>query len=183
MAEDSTKLTSFVTPMGQFEYLRMPFGLKNGPAFFQRYINTIFKNLIDSGKLLVYIDDLLIATKTKEEHFIVLKEVLNVVSKYSLHLRLDKCIFMHEKIRYLGYEVSANGIGPNYEGLKAVADFPISKNEKKLHSFLGLCSYFRKFIKHFSLLAKPLNDLLKKDTKFELGDKQLDAFNTLKKPF
>ncbi|XP_055913761.1 uncharacterized protein LOC129947273 [Eupeodes corollae] len=177
MNENSVKFTSFVTPLGQFEYLRMPFGLKNAPSVFQRYINNIFKELINSGKLLIYIDDLLVATETKEDHFSVLKEVLDVVSEHSLQLRLDKCVFMHEQIKYLGYEVSANGIGPNVDGLKAVADFPLPTNPKKLHSFLGLCSYFRKFIRDFSLLAKPL---LRKDTQFVLGEEQIKSFNTLK---
>lgn len=180
MAEDSIKFTSFVTPLGQFEYLRMPFGLKNAPSVFQRYINKIFKDLITSGELLIYIDDLLIATETKDEHFKVLKKVLEVVSENNLQLRLDKCMFLYEKIKYLGYEISANGIGPNCDGLKAVENFPIPANQKKLHSFLGLCSYFRKFIQDFSLLAKPLYDLIKKDAQFVFGEKQLEIFMQLK---
>lgn len=105
--------------------------------------------------MLVYIDDLLIATETKESHFEILREVMDVVLRHNLQLRYDKCLFMFEKITYLGYEISANGIGPNVSGLKAVDEFPVPSNVKNLHSFLGLTSYFRKFIKDFSTITKP----------------------------
>lgn len=140
----------------------------------------LFKDLISSGKLLVYIDDLLVATESKDEHFEILKDVMDVVIKHNLQLRYDKCLFMFDKITYLGYEVSANGMGPNLNGLKAVAEFPIPTNVKNLHSFLGLTSYFRKFIKDFSTFSKPLYDLLKKDAKFSFGKNELAVFESLK---
>lgn len=84
MADESVNLSSFVTPLGQFEYLYMPFGLKNAPATFQRYINFIFKNLISDGKILIYIDDILIATETKEEHITILEEAAKVVTDHYL---------------------------------------------------------------------------------------------------
>ena len=138
--EDAVKYTSFVTCFGQFEWLRMPFGLKNAPSVFQRYINNIFKDLISSDKLFAYMDDLLIATDTVEEHLTILKTVMNVINE--LELKIDKCKFMYEEIVYLGHTIKESGFQPNPENLKAA--FPIPKNTKEVLSFIGLCSYFRK---------------------------------------
>lgn len=180
MEEESIKYTSFVTPLGQFEYLVVPCGLKNGPAVFQQFIEQTFKNLIRSGKLRVYFDDLLVATETKDDHFQILHEVFSIAHQFNLEFRFDKCIFMHETITYLGYEVSLSGIRPNADGIRAVREYPIPSNLKALHSFLGLCSYFRKFVRDFSIIAKPLYDILKKDAKFVFGKEELHAFETLK---
>lgn len=102
MDEGSVKYTSFVTPFGQYEYLRMPFGLCNSPSVFQRFINTIFRRLIDVQKVLVYLDDILTATESVDENLAILEDVLQVISKYNLELRLDKCSFLQSSIEYLG---------------------------------------------------------------------------------
>lgn len=180
VADDSIKLTSFVTPMGQYEYLRMPFGLKNAPSVFQRFINNIFRSLIVNDKLFVYMDDLLIATDTVCDHLEILKKVMDLVSVHSLKLRYDKCKFMFSNIVYLGYKIDLEGIRPNDENVKAVSQYPIPTTVKCVHSFLGLCFYFRKFIQNFAVIAKPLYDLIKKNVDFSFDSNHLKIFNILK---
>jgi len=180
MHEDSIKFTSFTTPFGQFEYLRMPFGLKNAPSVFQRFINKIFSDLIKENKVIVYLDDIMIATKTIEEHFEILEEIFKRLVDNKLELRLDKCEFFQENIKYLGYVISKDGIEADNKGLEAIQMFPVPSNLHAVQSFLGLCQYFRRFIKDFSVIAKPLYDLTKKDKKFNFGTAELETFELLK---
>lgn len=181
MAEDSIKYTAFVTPLGQFEYLKMPFGLKTAPAKFQRFINAVLDELIRSGDVVVYLDDILIATTTIEKHFEVLEKLFALLVQNKLTLRLDKCKFLETNIIYLGYKVSENGISPTDHGIEAVVNFPLPKNVREIQCFLGLCAYFRKFIQGFSVLAAPLHQLLKKGADFSFGEKEFHAFEILKK--
>lgn len=181
MSEESVPLTSFVTPFGQYEFLKMPFGLKIAPSVFQRYINYLFRSLIDANKIMVYMDDLMIATSTLEEHINILNEVFEVINRHGLKLRLTKCKFFLQEVDYLGYRVNFNGIKPNPENLEAVRGFPIPKNIRDVHSFLGLCSYFRKFIKNFAIIAKPLYDLLRKNAVFVFNESEIEVFEFLKK--
>lgn len=138
VADESVKYTSFVTPMGQFEFLRMPFGLKNAPSVFQRYINAMFRPLIDSNEVHIYMDDIMIATSTVGEHIQVLCKVFAVIRDNALKLKLSKCKFLFEKVDYLGYQVSQAGIQPNSGNIEAIEGFPVSKNTRDVHSFCGL---------------------------------------------
>jgi len=160
MHEESMKYTSFTTPMGQYEWLRMPFGLRNAPTVFQRFVNKIFSDMIRTDKVIVYIDDIVIVTEDSSSHLEIVKEVLRRLVANKLELRLDKCEFLQSEIRYLEYLVSGDGIRPDDKGLQAVKDFPIPKKARDVQSFLGLCSYFRRFVKDFSTKAKPLYDLI-----------------------
>lgn len=181
LSPESVPLTSFVTPHGQFEFLRMPFGLRNAPSVFQRFVNSIFRKLIDSNQILIYMDDIMIATHDIEEHLSILNEVFQLIREHGLQLKLSKCKFFLEQVDYLGYRVDSSGIQPNPENLEAVRGFPIPRSIKDVHSFLGLCSYFRKFIKNFAVIAKPLYDLLRKDTTFHFGEQENRVFEFLKK--
>jgi len=180
MAPESIKYTSFITPIGQFEFTRMPFGLKIGPQRFQRFINQAMTHLIKSGEVIVYMDDILIATRALENHLTVIQKVFDVLVENKLELRLDKCSFLFTEIDYLGYHVTSEGLSPTDSGLAAVRNFPEPKTVKEVQSFIGLASYFRKFIKGFSLIAKPLYALLKKDTVFIFGEAETRALKTLK---
>lgn len=180
MSSESIKYTSFVTPMGQFEFLRLPFGLKIGPQLFQRFINEVLKDLIRAGTVIVYMDDILIATETVDEHLQILKQVFTALVQNKLELRLEKCSFLDTEVEYLGYRITKDGIRPNDRGIEAVLNFPEPKTTKEVHSFVGLTSYFRKFIKGFSVIAQPLNNLLKKDAHFNFGNAERNAFTTLK---
>lgn len=180
VAEESIKYTAFITPLGQFEYTKMPFGLKSAPSRFQRFVNEILSELISTGDVIAYIDDFLIATESLEHHLIVLKKVFRLLVDNKLNLRIDKCKFMFTSIEYLGYFINSEGIRPTNSGIEAVANFPIPQSIKSVQSFVGLCSYFRKFIEGFAIIAKPLYDLLKKDTTFKFTDIELNAFEELK---
>ncbi|XP_054727437.1 uncharacterized protein LOC129237061 [Anastrepha obliqua] len=180
MAPESIKLTAFVTPNGQYEYLKMPFGLKNSPAVFQRFINNVFRDMIDDRKIIIYMDDILVATEKFKEHENLLQAVLERLALRDLELNLNKCKFGYEEIDYLGYTVTHTGIRPNDSHIKSIQNFPIPTNPKQLQSCIGLFSYFRRFEPSFSQIAKPLQNLLRRNSAFSFDEKCLDAFNELK---
>lgn len=180
MAPDSVKYTSFVTPLGQFEFVKMPFGLKIGPQLFQRFVNEVMSGLIKEGNVVVYMDDILVATETLESHIETLKKVFAALVSNKLELKLEKCAFLYTEVEYLGYKISQEGIQPTDRGVLAVQNFPEPKTVKEVHSFVGLASYFRRFIKNFSIIARPLYNLLKKDATFKFGECERRAFVTLK---
>lgn len=123
-------------------------------------------------------DDFLIATETLEHHFQVLKKVFKLLTANLLDLWLDKCRFLQTKLDYLGYTIISDGIQPTKQGVEAIRKFPAPRCVRDVQSFLGLCSYFRKFVENFSIIAKPLYDLTKKNTEFSETERR--AFDTLK---
>ena len=155
------KYTAFITPQGLFEFLKMPFGLKVAPNVFQSYINQVLSKFIRNGDLVAFMDDFLVATETLEYHIQILKEILPVLVENCHELRLDKCKFLLTEVEYLGYSVTQSGIGPAKRGIEAISNYPIPKTVRGVQRFLGMCSYFKKFIEGFSVIAKPLYDLVK----------------------
>jgi len=112
--------------------------------------------MVRKGKVILYLDDIMIATEGLEEHFHILKETFQRLVDNKLELRQDKCEFLKYSINYLGYTVTGNGIKANKSGVDAVKSFPIPTKVHEVQSCIGLCSYFRRFIQDFSLIAKPL---------------------------
>lgn len=178
--ELSQKYTSFVTPQGQYEFKKMPFGLCTAPSVFQRYVNDIFGDFIINGTLLTYLDDLIIPSKTEEEGINKLEKVLERAEEFGLEFNWKKCHFLKKKIQYLGYIICDNEVQPSPDKIKAVANFAKPNNIKAVQSFLGLTGYFRKFVKDYALIAKPMTDLLKKDTEFNFDENCEKAFTKLK---
>jgi len=117
--------------MGQFEYINMLFGLRKAPATFQRFVNRVFDDMIRAGKVAIYLDDIMIASKSVEKHLITLTEVFQRLIRNKLELRIDKCRFMEEQCEYLGYIVSKKGIQPDKKNIETITNFPIPKNAKK----------------------------------------------------
>ena len=166
MEPGAREKTAFVTWSGLYEFRKMPFGLVNAPATFQRLMEMVLAIQIKNGSCLVYIDDVIVLGRTLEDHLIKLKEVLAQLRKAGLRLKPKKCQFAQLEVTYLGHVVSAQGIRTDPKKLEAVQKFPVPAEVKSLRSFLGLASYYRKFIPIFSKIAGPLHALTKKDVEY-----------------
>ena len=177
---ESIKYTAFVTPNGQYEYLRMPFDLKNAPSVFQRFITNIFRDFLNSNEIVIYLDDIVLATCDVDSHLLLIERVLKRLREYNLELKMSKCKFLYQEIDYLGYAVNKAGIRPNDAHIKVIRNYPEPKNAKELQSCLGLFSYFRRFVSSFSRIAKPLLDLLKGDAPFVFDSACKSAFLELR---
>lgn len=153
----------------------MPFGPTNCPAIFSRMINTALGNLLYSVAL-AYLDDIIIPSKSVEDGLIKLRLVLKSLQEAGLTIKLEKCRFFTKKIEYLGFEVSRAGIKPGKRKILAVEKFPVPKNVRELRGFIGLASYFRRFVRGFAVIARPLTDMLSKNVRFEWKSEQDDAF-------
>lgn len=176
----SRPYTSFVTHNSQYQFIRMPFGLSTCPAVFQRFINAIFHDLIKSKIVLPYLDDLIILANDDGEAIERLKVVLNRASEYGLNLNFKKCQFLQRRIEFLGHIVENGTVRPSPSKVKALVNYPEPRNQKDIQKFLGLSNYFRKFIPSYSTIAKPLSDLLRKDTPFVFLEREKSAFLKLK---
>lgn len=177
---DSTKYFSFATHNGQYEFLKLPFGYSEAPAEFQKRFLNILHELIRNGKVLLYIDDILIATVSAEENLNILRQVLIILKKRGLELNVSKCLFLKREIEYLGYLVSENGITLCKRHVQAILEYPQPNDVKELQRFLGLCNYFRRFIKDYALKNNVLQTLLKKDVSFDFSTECKVAFECLK---
>ncbi|CAH2211450.1 jg9766, partial [Pararge aegeria aegeria] len=155
---DSVELTAFVTPDGQFEYLTMPFGLRNAPSVFQRSVTQALGDLVHSY-VIIYIDDVMIPSQDIDQGLERLRVVLDTLTKCGFSLKLSKCSFLKRKVEYLGYEISAGQVKPNPAKIKALTQLPPPETVQQLKQFIGLASYFRKFIPNFSKVMKPLFSL------------------------
>lgn len=175
--EDIPK-TAFSTPLGHYEFTRMPFGLKNAPSCFQRLMNTVLTG-IQGIKCFVYLDDIIIYASSLKDHEDKLVTVFNQLKSANLKLQPDKCEFLRQEICYLGHVISENGVKPNPEKLKVLKEYVPPKSPKQIKQFLGLVGYYRRFIPNFSKISQNLTKLLRKDVKFEWGTNQQNAFEEL----
>ena len=171
--------TAFICELGLFEFNRMPFGLTNAPGTFQRAMNDIFKNELYKF-VLVYLDDIIIYSKTFDDHIVHLRSVFELLLSAGLRLNRTKCEFFKNEIDYLGYIVSIDGIAPNTKKMESITSYPEPTNQKELASFLGLASYYRKFVRAFAEKAHPLTALTKKSAQWKWGPEERDAFNCIK---
>lgn len=178
--EDSVKYLSFIVPDGHYEFLKAPFGFANSPAVFQRLINTVFKALMHQRIVAVYLDDLSVAGMNEEDNIEKLKSVLAVAENNGLKINWRKCKFLANKITFLGFILEGGTIKPSDEKTIAVRKFPPPNNVLQVQRFLGLTGFFRRFIRNYATIARPLTDLTKKDVNFEFSDEQQEAFITLK---
>ncbi|KAK1617504.1 hypothetical protein QYE76_023021 [Lolium multiflorum] len=172
--------TAFKTKLGLYELLVMPFGLSNAPSTFMRLMNHILRPLIGKS-VVVYFDDILIYSKNLEDHVQHVREVLCILRHEKLYANLPKCTFAQNKLVFLGFVVSANGIEVDSSKVEAIHNWPTPTNVAQVRSFHGLAGFYRRFVKDFSTIACPLNELTKKNVPFVWGKAQQNAFDELKK--
>ena len=181
---ESQEKTAFVTHRGLFEFRVMPFGLTNAPSVFQRLMQQILMPLnpkTGSEFVNVYIDDVIVFSRTIEDHLHHLKTVITSLQQAGLKLKPTKCHFACQEIEYLGHRVTPQGLQPTDHHITAVSSFPVPCNLKELRQFLGLASYYRRFIQGFAAVAHPLHQLTRKNVPFVWNDQCQQAFEDLKK--
>ncbi|KRZ48763.1 Retrovirus-related Pol polyprotein from transposon 17.6 [Trichinella nativa] len=171
--------TAFSTPMGLFQFRVMPFGLCNAPATFQRLMENTLRGLTFKG-CLVYLDDIIVYVRTEEEHLEPLAKVLHRLQSVGLKIRPEKCQPMRRSVRYLGHVVTQHGIGTDPEKTAAVQEWPRPRCVKEVQQFMGLASYYRRFVKNFASIAGPLHKLTKKSQRWSWGPEQGGALTKLK---
>lgn len=189
--------TAFRTRYGHFEYLVMPFGLTNAPAQFQAYMNQALAGLVDVT-CVIYLDDILIFSKTETEHEAHVKEVLQRLREFKLYVKLSKCEWHTRQTEFLGYIVSPEGVSVDPGRVKTVQDWPIPRTVRDVRVFIGFMNYYRRFIHQFSKFALPLTELTQKgpnsakggraqkreeSQQILMGKPALDAFQKLKDSF
>ncbi len=163
-----------------FEPLVMFFGLTNSPAIFQTMMNDIFADLIRDGLVCIYMDDILIFTQTRTELQVITHRVLERLRRHKLYLKAEKCEFEREQVEYLGLIISHDRVAMDPAKVAAVTEWPCPRDKKEVQLFLGFVNFYRRFIKRFSHIARPMFDLTKKDTPFVWSPECGAAFAALK---
>ena len=171
--------TAFRCRYGLFEYRVMPFGLTNAPASFQHLMNHVFHDLLDKN-VIVYLDDILIYSRSMEEHTQHVKDVLARLQQNKLYAKHEKCEFHASKVEFLGFVISPSGVSMDSNKVAAVTNWPRPKTVKEVQSFLGFANFYRRFINQFAKLSNPLHELSKKGVDFLWGESHEHAFTALK---
>lgn len=171
--------TAFRCKYGHFEYCVMPFGLTNAPATFQHLINDTLRDVLDRYAI-AYLDDILIFSPDQQSHTEHVKSVLNKLKQAGLYCKLEKCEFNKKQVQFLGHTISEKGIQTDELKIECVKTWKIPTTVKEIQSFLGFANYYRRFILNYSTICEPLNNLLRKNTKFVWSVKVDEAFNKIK---
>ncbi|KAG1043320.1 hypothetical protein G6F43_011674 [Rhizopus delemar] len=178
--ENSKELTAFTTKYGVYHYNTLPMGLVNSPATFQRLIDLCFKKLINKC-LVAYIDDLNIYSNDHHEHLMHLEQVFNCIKIANLKLNPEKCFFFKDHLKFLGYIVTQEGIHTDPGKIEKIKNYERPTTLTQVRGFLGLASYYRRFIKNFAAIARPLHDQTKTSKKIPWTNKTTESFEQLKK--
>ena len=179
LREEDKEKTAFTDGSQRYQFCVMPFGAMNSPATFQRLMNSVLIGILGEGAL-VYLDDLLLYSNNINDHFKLLDQVLDRLVKAGLKIKLSKCNFFKNKIDYLGHTISGEGVRISESHIIQIKNYVEPTNLKELRSYLGLISYFRKFLPRLSDVVKPLQQLIKNDVPFVWGKAQQLAFNQSK---
>ena len=183
VSTSSQEKTAFVTHRGLYEFCVMPFGVRNAPSVFQRLMQSLLLGLKGDSEeefVDVYLDDIIVFSKTFSDHLIHLQKVFECLEEANLKLNPQKCRFCCSEVEYLGHIVTPNGFKPNHRNMEAVKNFPVPTTLKELRQFLGLTSHYRRFVKGYSSLAQPLYALTRKDAPYHWTAECESAFNHLK---
>ena len=171
--------TTFRTRYGCYEFLVMMFGLTNAPTSFMDLMNRVLRSYVDQF-VMVFIDDILVYSKDRENHDTYLRVVLETLKKERLYAKLSKCEFWLREVSFLGHIVSGEGIQVDQKKVEVIIEWKTTRNVTKVRSFLGLAGYFRRFVKEFSMTAALMTRLLQKNVKFEWSEKCQASFKKLK---
>nr|ABA94359.1 retrotransposon protein, putative, Ty3-gypsy subclass [Oryza sativa Japonica Group] len=177
--EEDIPKTVFTTRYGLFECTVMSFGLTNAPAFFMNLMNKVFMEYLDKF-VVVFIDDILIYSRTKEEHEEHLRLALEKLREHQLYAKFSKCEFWLSEVKFLGHVISAGGVAVDPSNVESVTNWKQPKTVLEIRSFLGLAGYYRRFIENFSKIAKPMTRLLQKDVKYKWSEECEQSFQELK---
>ncbi|GJW93492.1 putative reverse transcriptase domain-containing protein [Tanacetum coccineum] len=177
--EEDIPITAFRTRYGHYEFQVMPFGLTNAPAVFMDLMNRVCKPYLDKF-VIVFIDDILIYSKNKEEHGEHLKTILNLLRSEKLYAKFSKCDFWLDSVQFLGHVIDSSGVHVDPAKIEAIKNWAAPTTPTEVRQFLGLAGYYRRFIKEFSLISKPLTKLTQKNKPYVWGDDEEEAFQTLK---
>ena len=180
MRETDIPKTAFGTPEGHYKFLVMPFGLTNAPAVFMDLMHRVLQEYLNEF-VIVFIDDILVYSKTEELHQEHLRMVLQTLREHRLYAKFSKCDFWSREVKFLGHVVTSEGIAVDSSKVEAVSNWQKPKCVFDIRSFLGLAGYYRRFIKDFSSIALPLTKLTRKGIKFEWDEKCTEAFERLKR--
>lgn len=179
MEKKSKEMTAFRTEDGLWHFNVMPFGLTNAPASFQRMVNALLSGL-SSLDVQAFIDDICIATNTWEEHLETLDKLFKIIIKAKLKLKGNKCLFGAQKTIFLGHEISRDGIKQDHKKLAGILKMPAPTDKTRVKQFLGMSSYYRKFVPNFAQLSEPLTRLTRKDVTWKWTDEEQSAFEHIK---
>ncbi|GJV10538.1 putative reverse transcriptase domain-containing protein [Tanacetum coccineum] len=177
--EEDIPKTAFRTRYGHYEFQVMSFGLTNVPAVFMDLMNRVCKPYLDKF-VIVFIDDILIYSKSKKEHEEHLRQILKLLKKEELYAKFSKCEFWISRVQFLGHVIDCRGIHVDPAKIESIKDWASPKTPTEIRQFLGLAGYYRRFIEGFSKIAKTMTKLTQKGVKFDWGDKQEAAFQLLK---
>ncbi|GJU28530.1 putative reverse transcriptase domain-containing protein [Tanacetum coccineum] len=177
--EEDIPITAFRTRYGHYEFQVMPFGLTNAPAVFMDLMNRVCKPYLDKF-VIVFIDDILIYSKNKEEHGEHLKTILNLLRSEKLYAKFSKCDFWLDSVQFLGHVIDSSGVHVDPAKIEAIKNWAAPTTPTEVRQFLGLTGYYQRFIKEFSLISKPLTKLTQKNKPYVWGDDEEEAFQTLK---
>lgn len=177
LSEPSRKYTVINTHRGLFKYNRLVYGLSSSPGIFQKFMTDLLK----IPGVLVFYDDILIKTKAVDSHLKCVEQVFDILEKNGLKIKKEKCDFMAEQVKYLGFIIDKNGLRVDSEKIKPILSMPHPNNVSELKSFLGMVNFYGKFIKNLSSYVNPLYELLKKGKHWQWGQKQSESFQQIKK--
>ena len=174
---------AFTTLEGSFKPTVMFFRLTNSPATFQAMMNELLRDLINTGKVAVFIDDMIIGTETEEGHDELVAEVIKKMEENDVYVKPEKYRWKVREVGFLGVIIGPEGIKMEEEKMKEVLKWPMPKYVKNVQKFLGLANYYRRFIEGFTSIARPLYNMVKKDKKWDWTEKQEKVFKELKERF
>jgi len=169
--------------VGSYKPVVMFFRMTNSPVTFQGMMNEILRDMINEGKVAAFVDDVLIGTETEEGHDEIVEEVLRRLEKNDLYIKLEKCAWKVQKVNFLGVVMGQGKIKMEEDKVAGVLSWPVPKTVRDVRKFLGLANYYKRFVKDFAKLARPLNNLTKKDEKWKWEEQQQKAFEQLKTVF